>query len=128
MAAALLSLNMDGAARQHLIKLVEYLPDSYFKGGYIEQLAVIAASQGDSVEARRLMESVPSDQQEGDNSYDYWRARVAAELGHREQAVQFLRKSFDGGHSQISLSHAMWFDFPKLQGFPPYESLVASDR
>lgn len=128
MAASLLSLKMDDAAKQHFKKLMEYFPDSYFLAQDIEQLAVISARQGDSVAARKLMESVPKDRQDGDNSYDYWRARVAAELGQREQAVQFLRKSFDGGHPQISLSHSMWFDFPKLEGFPPFEALVASDR
>jgi hypothetical protein len=92
------------------------------------QLAVLAAKHGDTTSAIRLMNSVPRDSQQGEGENSYWRARVEAQLGRKLEAVSLLRRAFEEGYPQISLSHSMWYDFPTLQGYPPFEALVASDR
>lgn len=127
MAASLVSMKMDDAAMQHYRKLIEYYPKSYFVSDYTAQMAIILARKRDSTAARKLMESISKEHQQYPD-YSYWQARIAAELRQRELAVRLLRKSFDGGRPRISLSHSRWFDFPTLQGFPPFDALVASDR
>jgi tetratricopeptide (TPR) repeat protein len=125
---ALFSMNMDEAARNHFSTLIRYFPNSTWRTLYTGHLAVLAAKAGDTASARKLIEFVPSEKQQWSGENKYWRARVAAQMGRRTEAVHLLRQAFDEGYPQISLSHSTWFDFPTLQGFPPFEALVASDR
>jgi hypothetical protein len=74
------------------------------------------------------MQSVSKAEEQWTGENTLWWARIAAELGERDKAVNLLRKAFDQGIPQISLSHSTWYDYPKLQGYPPFESLVSSNR
>jgi DNA-binding SARP family transcriptional activator/TolB-like protein len=127
MAQALLSMKLDRAAEQHFRRLIVYFPASFFRKENTAQLAVILARRGDSAGAFKLLESIPREQQQYAD-YSYWRSRVAAELGQRSAAVELLRKAFNEGYPQISLSHSVWFDFPKLQAYPAFENLVGPNR
>jgi hypothetical protein len=52
-----------------------------------------------------------------------WRARIAAILGDREQAVSLLREALARG-----LHHGMWFhrdnSLESLRGYPPFDEIA----
>jgi DNA-binding SARP family transcriptional activator/TolB-like protein len=124
----LFSLSMDDSAATQFKKLLSDFPKTTWRTNYTGQLAVLAAKHGDSTTANRLINSVSPKAQQWSGENSYWRARVAAQIGHRSDAVALLRRAFDEGYPQISLSHSTWYDFPTLQGYPPFEALVAADR
>lgn len=122
------SMKMTGAAERQFSEVLRDFPASTWKTFYTGHLATLAAAKGDTAGVRRLMHSVPKEIQQWPGENSYWRARVAAELGKKGEATRLLQSAFDEGYSQVSLSHSMWYDFPNLQGYPPFEALVASDR
>lgn len=126
--SVLFSLSMDDSATIQFRKLLSDFPKSGWRTRYTGHLAVLAAKRGDSITANQLINSVPPKTQQWPGENSYWRARVEAQIGHKPEAVSLLRRAFDEGYPQISLSHATWYDFPTLQGYPPFEALVASDR
>ena len=88
--------------------------------GYLGDLA---ARQGDTVEAERLMAAI------GRRTYSYGfgeaamlRARIAALLGRKDEAVKLIRLAFSQGARRERLDHVM--DFDGLRGYPPFEDLV----
>jgi len=52
-----------------------------------------------------------------------WRARIAASMGERDEAVELLRRAFAQG-----LAYGLWIhvdpDLEPLRGYPPYEEIV----
>ncbi len=65
----------------------------------------------------------------GRRSYSYGfgeaamlRARIAALLGRKDEAVQLIRLAFSQGARRERLDHVM--DFDGLRGYPPFEDLV----
>lgn len=124
----LFSMNMKDAASNQFAALVRDFATSTWKTHDTGHLAVLAAMQGDSAAAKRLIASVPKTIQRWDGENSYWRARVAAQLGKKDEAVGLLQMAFAEGYPQVSLSHSTWYDFPPLQGYPSFEALVASDR
>jgi len=52
-----------------------------------------------------------------------WRARIAALLGDREQAVELLRQSFNEGNS-LRLDLHRDIDFESLREYPPFQELM----
>jgi tetratricopeptide (TPR) repeat protein len=126
--SALLSMGLDSLAEQHYKALYAASRKSGWRTSYTGQLARLAAKRGDTAAASRIIELVPEADEQWSGEKNYWRAQVAAELGQRENAVRLLRAAFDKGLPQMSLSHSDWYDFPKLQGYPPFEALVNSTR
>ena len=127
----LFDMHMEAQATAQFRSLLADFPKSDWRTFYIGNLALLAGMRGDSATALRLIDMVP--QKDTGNSYvdgtSYWRARVAAQLGHKEEAVRLLGRAFANGmFARRSLSHSMWYDFPTLQGYPPFESMVAQDR
>jgi len=85
---------------------------------------VIAARRGDGDSARRFaaqLDGLRIERLNGRNTV--WRARIAAVLGEREEAVALLRRGFAEG-----LRYGIWLhrdpDLEPLHGFQPYEDLV----
>ena len=88
--------------------------------GYLGDLA---ARQGDTVEAERLMAAI------GRRTYAYGfgeaamlRARIAALLGRKDEAVKLIRLAFSQGARRDRLDHVI--DFDGLRGYPAFEDLV----
>lgn len=124
----LFSLNANDSANVQFTALLKDFPRGTWRTFYTGHLAVLAAMRGDTAAVRRLMTSVPREIQQWAGENSYWRARVAAQLGKKEEAVGLLQAAFAEGYPQVSLSHSTWHDFPPLQGYPSFETLVASDR
>jgi len=53
----------------------------------------------------------------------FWQARIAALLGDKEQAVQYLWDSYRKGR-QYSMANHRDIDFESLKGYPPYEEFI----
>jgi predicted Zn-dependent protease len=123
MGKILFAMHMNADAEKQFRKLLADFPESIYVTPVTGHVAVLTAMRGDTTTALRLMAALPED-----NQQTFWRARLASELGHRKEAVDLLARAFKEGFPQISLSHSTWYDFPKLQGYPPFEALVASDR
>lgn len=109
-------------------KLKIDFPTSTWRTMYGGHVAVLSAMGGDSTAALGLIRSIPKSIEQWPGENTYWNSRVAAELGRKAEAVELLGKAFEEGYPQVNLSHSNWFDFPTLQGYPPFEALVASDR
>jgi tetratricopeptide (TPR) repeat protein/TolB-like protein len=85
---------------------------------------VIAARRGDVAAARRFADALaelPQREQRGRNVA--WRARIAALLGERGEAVALLRRAFGEG-----LGYGIWLhrdvDLESLRDYPPFQELV----
>lgn len=122
------SMDLKDRAIAQFRSLLRDFPRSTWRTFYTGHLAVLTAMKGDTAAAARLIASVPKDIQQWKGENSYWRARVTATMRHKQEAVALLQSAFDEGYPQVSLSHSMWYDFPELQGYPPFEALVASDR
>ncbi len=87
-------------------------------------LGVSAARRGDRAEAARrdsALAAMDRPYRFGGNTYQ--RARIAAQLGQRDQAVQFLRVSFGEGRPyDLTLHTDQAFD--PLHGYAPFELLL----
>jgi Flp pilus assembly protein TadD/TolB-like protein/predicted Ser/Thr protein kinase len=107
---------------ERLIRVVaEQWPET---GGWQGGLGAIAARRGDRPEAERRSAELASYEQPylfGINTLD--RARIAALLGDREQAVALLRQAFVEGQRGWLMLH-FEPDFESLRGFPPFEELI----
>ena len=119
-------------------ELVDRYPDHIGFRGF---LGVIAALAGDVEEASRIDRELA--QREGKyllGNHYAWRARIAASLGEREQAVDLLRSAFtqgvrihpsdwrtgfeDGwGEWELVWPHSEP-EFESLRGYPPFEELM----
>jgi len=83
----------------------------------------IAARLGDRDEAQRVLEELRS----LDRPYMYGKntylcGRIAALLGEKDLAVEFLREAFAGGYG-IGLRLHEDMDLEPLHGYPPFEEL-----
>jgi len=118
----LLYLNGDLAEAATVFTALE--ADSATVVGAIGYRGAIAARQGD-VEAARQFAARLGDLRlprlNGRNTV--WRARIAALLGERQEAVDLLRRAFAEG-----LNYGIWLhrdiDLEPLRGFPPFEELM----
>lgn len=86
-------------------------------------LGLLAARRGDSTEAMRRATTLAG----RTYAYDFgatfvWRARIAALLGHRPEAVQLLRDGFSHGARRDRLDHDAGLE--SLRGYPPFAALV----
>ncbi len=93
---------------------------------YLADLGRLAARTGDRDEALRISEDLRSPRHALMEGYrTQARARIAAVLGHRQQAMSLLREAFDWGaqwnrwpplHSDI--------DFESLHDYPPFQEFL----
>ncbi|HEX6964467.1 MAG TPA: FlgO family outer membrane protein [Gemmatimonadaceae bacterium] len=84
----------------------------------------IAARRGDSTEAKRVARTLalhPYPYSYGEPAL--WRARIAAVLGNRDQAVALVREAFAQGLAVDLYLHAL-SDFASLRGYPPFDELM----
>jgi len=91
---------------------------------YLGRLGVIAARRGDKEEALRissLLENIDRPYIFG--SHTYWRARIAAILGERVNAVRLLREALAQGRRYDVHLHPV-IDFEPLQDYPPFKELI----
>ncbi len=82
----------------------------------------VAARRGDASEARSWADALAGlDPARGRTTL--WRARIAALIGERDEAVELLRRAFAQG-----LAFGLWVhldpDLEPLRGYPPYEEVV----
>ncbi len=90
---------------------------------YLGRLGVIAARRGDKEEALEissLLENIDRPYIFG--SHTYWRARIAAILGERENAVKLFREALAQGETYPHLHPVI--DFEPLQDYPPFKELI----
>ena len=85
---------------------------------------VLAARRGDQAEAQRVARVLAVRRY----PYSYgqpalWRARIAAVLGDRDQAVALVREAFAQGLAVDLYLHAL-IDFAPLRGYPPFDDLM----
>jgi DNA-binding SARP family transcriptional activator/tetratricopeptide (TPR) repeat protein len=86
-------------------------------------LGVVAARQCDTVEAvRRITTLAHRSYAYGFGEASMWRARIAALLGRKDEAVQLIRLAFSEGSRRDRLDHSM--DFEALRGYPAFEELA----
>jgi len=87
-------------------------------------LGVLAARGGDKREAERVLEELRQSRRPYSFGQDiYWCACIAAQLGDRDRAVEFLRTSFAQGMEMAPLP--LWdMDLEPLHGYAPYEELM----
>jgi tetratricopeptide (TPR) repeat protein len=93
---------------------------------YLADLGRLAARTGDRDEALRISEDLRSSRHTLMEGYrTQARARIAAVLGHRQQAMTLLREAFDWG--------AQWnrwpplhcdMDFESLHDYPPFQEFL----
>jgi DNA-binding SARP family transcriptional activator len=95
---------------------------------YVGLLGVLAAQRGDSVEAGaagRLLDAVTRPHARGRTTF--WRACIAATLGHRDEAVNLLRRARAEGYvfnGLLFLSAHLEPSFATLRGYAPFDELL----
>jgi serine/threonine protein kinase/tetratricopeptide (TPR) repeat protein len=91
---------------------------------YLGYAGALAARMGDKEEALKLSEVLKRiDRPFTFGAQTYWRARIAAILGMKEEAVELLRQSFSQGqyYSVFIIQEA---DFEPLRDFAPFKELM----
>ncbi len=54
-----------------------------------------------------------------------WQAQIAAQLGEKEQAVEFLRRAFAEGYARNhTVLHFVFVRLDPLRDYPPFVELV----
>jgi tetratricopeptide (TPR) repeat protein len=100
--------------------LHEKIPDSI---DYLGYLGALAAKKDDKEEALRissLLENMNKPYIFG--LHTFYRARIAALLGEKENAVRLLREALTQGVNYTELHPMM--DFEPLQDYPPFQELI----
>ncbi len=92
--------------------------------GYLSVLAARRGDRDDALRQARRWEAFQNKQlyHRGLN----WRARIAAILGDRDEAVRLLREQFKEGRpwaEALQQFHAE-VDFESLQTYPPFQELI----
>jgi len=101
-----------------------FLADSISPVNALGTLGAIAARRGDSPAAARYSgELARLNLPYVRGAHTAWRARIAALLGDRDEAVQLLRRAFAEG-----LTFGLWLhtdlDLETLRGYAPFEELI----
>jgi serine/threonine protein kinase/tetratricopeptide (TPR) repeat protein len=120
LANVLFAMGRFDSARTHYSELVRYVPKSI---AVLGRLGTVAAKLADSTGAERMAASLASNRVNHARGQDtYWRAAIAASLGHREKAVSLLRQALREGVSIGVVVHRLE-EFQSLRGYPPFETL-----
>jgi tetratricopeptide (TPR) repeat protein len=125
-ARAGLALALTLAARSEEARAVYEKLTADFPGklGYRGSLALLAASRGDRAAAQRVSEELRLMERPrllGANTYQ--RARIAAVLGERDQAVELLGQAFAEGMS-FGLRIHQDSAFGGMRDYPPFQDLL----
>jgi tetratricopeptide (TPR) repeat protein len=95
---------------------------------YVGYGGALAARRGDKEEALRISEELKGiDRPFTFGAQTYWRARIAALLGMKEEAVELLRQSFSQGNWYISTYGVFIIqaaDLDPLRDFAPFRELM----
>jgi len=122
-ALALHALHQEQKAREVLKPLLEKFPDQTLYTGLEGRLA---ASMGDTATAREMdarLAAMPPAGLLGANTQE--RAFIAADLGHKEEAVRLLQEAFAQGLGFSIRWRLHWFnDLAGLRGYAPFEQLL----
>lgn len=91
---------------------------------YLAGLALIAAHDGDSTEARRVLRLLQDDRlRYRFGAPTLWAARIAAALGRRDEAVALARRAIGEGFARVYLLHSDP-DLASLRDYPPFIELL----
>lgn len=102
-------------------KLDNEYPGSISSTGY---LGVLAAHLGDKEKAREISEKLKNmDQPYIRGQHTLWRARIAAMLGGKEEAVRLLRLSLAQGRRYGSFIYQV-YEFESLRDYEPFRELM----
>jgi DNA-binding SARP family transcriptional activator/TolB-like protein len=99
-------------------------PDNSYVLSMHGQLGTLAARQRNRAEAERIsavLEGLEHPYLFGEHTY--WRARIAAQLGERDQAVALLRAAYAQGFKWWLPPHSEP-DFESLRDHPPFRELL----
>ncbi len=108
-------------ARDEFLQLATENPDNVNYTGF---LGVISVRLGNDDEVSGISDGLAAlDRPYLWGSNTLWRARIAALLGDREQAVELLRQSFNEGNS-LRLDLHRDIDFESLREYPPFQELM----
>jgi|SRR5688572_21198659 len=121
-------LGHDEPARRQFASLRAGPHDSTFTVVYAGMLGVLAAKRGDIASATAISDSISRLPDYWSGTNNYFRARIAAQLTRKEEAVNLLRAAFAEGALQMDFDHTQRPNFPTLHGYAPFEALVRSDR
>jgi predicted Zn-dependent protease len=129
-AQALYAADLGDSARAIVEILVHERPED---ANYAGLLGVLAAQRGERAEAERL-DSALSRLERPLCTAVFWRACIAARLGHRDQAVAFLARGRTQGLwlFQNAQNRQFWHilgphvepSFTAMRGYPPFDELV----
>jgi tetratricopeptide (TPR) repeat protein len=107
-------------ARRPYEQLIEVYPDDIT---FLGNLGVLAARLGDKAEALRITEMLSTrDDVFSVRSSTHWRARIAAQLGDRDQALGLVREALSKGRWTMDF-HADWAMEP-LWDDPTFQELL----
>ncbi len=112
----------DDALRLHEELAQEYPENTE----YLAVLGRLAARRGDRAEALRISEELRSFRHPlWERNHTLERARIAALLGDREEAMTLLQQAMDLG---VQWGHGPWWhrdiDFESLHDYPPFQELI----
>ncbi|HEY8257882.1 MAG TPA: AAA family ATPase [Gemmatimonadales bacterium] len=85
-------------------------------------LGLAAAATGDTVEASSRSARLARVQPFGFGNASLWQARIAVRLGHKDEAIQFLRQAMTEGAPRGNFSHDV--DLLGLRGQRPFDELI----
>jgi predicted Zn-dependent protease len=93
---------------------------------YLGYAGSLAARRGDREEALRISEELKRiDRPYTFGAQTYWRARIAALLGMKEEAVELLRQSFAQGHYYFTgVAIIQEADLDPLRDYAPFRELM----
>jgi tetratricopeptide (TPR) repeat protein len=108
-------------ARAIFEKLASLDPRNNGTKGY---LGVLAARRGDRSEAERILEELRQSRRPYSYGQDiYWCACIAAQLGDRDRAIQYLGEAFSQGYAMVPQPR-IDMDLEPLHGYAPFEELM----
>ncbi len=89
------------------------------------EAGVLAAKMGEPEEAERHLRWL----EELELPYSFggttiWQAQIAAQLGEKEQAVEFLRRAFAEGYANHTAHYFDFFHLDPLRDYPPFVELM----
>jgi DNA-binding winged helix-turn-helix (wHTH) protein len=110
-------------AREHYLQLCEIARNDP-RPGVLGGLGAIAARLGDGANAKTMSEKLRvGDRGLARANYHYYRARIAGNLGEKDEAVGHLKQfAANGGAYNVALHSSPFFE--ALWDYPPFQELI----